>query len=190
MTQRLDGFIRTMEKVLTKNIRPDLSYVDINTYETAGGYQGLRKALTMSPAEVVEVVKKSNLRGRGGAGFPTGMKWSFVPMTSDAPRPKYIVCNADEMEPGTFKDRLLMEGDPHQLVEGMAVAGHAIQADVAYIFIRGEYLLSEERLRRAIAEAYQKNYLGKNILGSGYSLEMIVHMSGGRYMCGEETGLL
>ncbi|HEV2500068.1 MAG TPA: NADH-quinone oxidoreductase subunit NuoF [Terriglobia bacterium] len=179
-----------MEKVLTKNIRPDLSYVDLNAYEMAGGYQGLRKALVMPPADVVETVKKSGLRGRGGAGFPTGMKWSFVPMAADTPRPKYIVCNADEMEPGTFKDRLLMEGDPHQLVEGMTVAAHAIQADVAYIFIRGEYYLSEERLKQAIAEAYQKNYLGKNILGSGFNLEMIVHMSGGRYMCGEETGLL
>src|SRR5579863_4383858 len=169
MTQRLDGFIRTMEKVLTKNIRPDLSYVDINTYETAGGYQGLRKALTMSPAEVVEVVKKSNLRGRGGAGFPTGMKWSFVPMTSDAPRPKYLVANADEMEPGTFKDRLLMEGDPHQLIEGMIVAAWAIQADVAYIFLRGEYTLCAERLERALAEAYEHHYLGKRFFGSEYN---------------------
>ncbi len=179
-----------MEKVLTKNIQPGLAYVDIQAYERTGGYEGLRKALSMAPAQVTEVVKQSNLRGRGGAGFPTGMKWSFVPMTPDAPRPKYIVANADEMEPGTFKDRLLMEGDPHQLIEGMAVAGHAIQADVAYIFLRGEYILSGERLRRAIAEAYQHHYLGKDICGSGYSLDMVVHMSGGRYMCGEETGLL
>ncbi len=179
-----------MEKVLTKNIQPDLPYVDVKAYEATGGYQGLRKALGMTPAEVVEVVKQSNLRGRGGAGFPTGMKWSFVPMGADAPRPKYLVANADEMEPGTFKDRLLMEGDPHQLVEGMAVAAYAIQADVAYIFLRGEYLFSAERLRRAIAEAYENHYLGKNILGSGYSLEMYIHLSAGRYMCGEETGLL
>jgi len=179
-----------MEKVLTKNIQSDLSYVDVKAYEATGGYQGLRKALSMAPAEVVEVVKQSNLRGRGGAGFPTGLKWSFVPMGSDAPHPKYLVANADEMEPGTFKDRWLMEGDPHQLVEGMAVAAYAIQADVAYIFLRGEYLLSAERLRRAIAEAYENHYLGKNILGSGFSLEMYIHMSAGRYMCGEETGLL
>lgn len=179
-----------MEKVLTKNIRPDLSYVDAKAYEAAGGYQGLRKALGMSPAEVMDVVKKSNLRGRGGAGFPTGMKWSFVPMGSDAPRPKYLVANADEMEPGTFKDRLLMEGDPHELVEGMIVAGYAIQADVAYVFLRGEYVLSAERLRQAIAEAYANHYLGKNILNSGFSMDLHVHMSGGRYMCGEETGLL
>lgn len=179
-----------MEKVLTKNVRPDLSYVDAKSYEAAGGYEGLRKALGMTPAEVMDVVKKSNLRGRGGAGFPTGMKWSFVPMGSDAPRPKYLVANADEMEPGTFKDRLLMEGDPHELVEGMIVAGYAIQADVAYVFLRGEYVLSAERLRQAIAEAYANHYLGKNILNSGFSMDLHVHMSGGRYMCGEETGLL
>jgi NADH-quinone oxidoreductase subunit F len=142
------------------------------------------------PSAVTEEVKKSGLRGRGGAGFPTGMKWSFVPMGSDAPTPKYLVANADEMEPGTFKDRLLMEGDPHQLVEGLVIAGYAIQASTAYVFIRGEYYLSEERMRRAIVEAKEKHCLGKNILGSGYNLEMVVHMSGGRYMCGEETGLL
>lgn len=179
-----------MEKVLTKNIRPDLSYVDLKAYEQTGGYEGLRKALAMAPADVMDAVKKSNLRGRGGAGFPTGSKWSFVPMGADAPRPKYIVANADEMEPGTFKDRWLMEGDPHQLVEGMAIAAYTIQADMAYIFLRGEYILSEQRLKQAIAEAYEKHYLGKNVLGSEFSLEMVVHMSGGRYMCGEETGLL
>jgi NADH-quinone oxidoreductase subunit F len=179
-----------MEKILTKNIRPDLSYVDIRAYEASGGYQGLRKALTMSPSEIIEEVKKSNLRGRGGGGFPTGLKWSLVLKGDDAPRPKYLCANADEMEPGTFKDRLLMEGDPHQFVEGMTVASYAIEASVAYIFLRGEYVLSEERVRRAIAEAYDNHYLGKNILGSGFSLDMYVHMSAGRYMCGEETGLL
>ncbi len=136
------------------------------------------------------MVKNSNLRGRGGAGFPTGSKWSFVPMGADAPRPKYLIANADEMEPGTFKDRLLMEGDPHQLIEGMIVSSYAIQADVAYIFLRWEYRLAEKRLKKAIAEAYSGGYLGKNILGSGYSLEMRLHVSAGRYMCGEETGLL
>ncbi len=179
-----------MEKVLTKNVRPDLSYVDLKAYEASGGYQGLRKALTMAPAEIIDEVKKSNLRGRGGGGFPTGVKWSLVPMGGDALQPKYLAANADEMEPGTFKDRLLMEGDPHQLVEGMAVAAYAIEASVAYVFLRGEYQLSEERLRRAIAEAYEQHYLGKNVLGSNFSVEMFVHMSGGRYMCGEETGLL
>jgi NADH-quinone oxidoreductase subunit F len=179
-----------MEKVLTKDIPPDGSALDIKAYERAGGYQGVRKALKMTPDEVIEVVKQSNLRGRGGAGFPTGLKWSFVPRGKDAPHPKYLCANADEMEPGTFKDRLLMESTPHQLIEGMICAAYAIEADVAYIFLRGEYILSAERLRKALAEAYANNYLGKNILGSGYNLEMHLHLSGGRYMCGEETGLL
>ncbi len=179
-----------MEKVLTKDVQPDGTPLDIKAYEKAGGYQGLRKALKMTPEEVVEAVKNSGLRGRGGAGFPTGMKWSFVPRGKDAPHPKYLCANADEMEPGTFKDRLLMESTPHQLIEGMIVAAYAIEADVAYIFLRGEYILSAERLRTALAEAYANNCLGKNILGSGYSLEMHLHLSGGRYMCGEETGLL
>jgi len=179
-----------MEKVLTKDVPPDGSALDVKGYEKAGGYQGLRKALKMTPKEVVEVVKQSGLRGRGGAGFPTGLKWSFVPSGKDAPHPKYLCANADEMEPGTFKDRLLMESTPHQLIEGMVCAAYAIEADVAYIFLRGEYTLSAERLRKALAEAYANNFLGKNILGSGYNLEMHLHMSGGRYMCGEETGLL
>jgi NADH-quinone oxidoreductase subunit F len=179
-----------MEKLLTKDLQPDGSALDLKGYERAGGYQGLRKALKMTPGEIIEVVKKSNLRGRGGAGFPTGIKWSFVPRGENAPRPKYLCANADEMEPGTFKDRLLMEETPQQLIEGMIVAAYAIEADVAYIFLRGEYTLSAERLRKALAEAYGNHYLGKNILGSGYSLEMYLHLSGGRYMCGEETGLL
>jgi NADH-quinone oxidoreductase subunit F len=179
-----------METPLTKNIRPGAPPFDVAEYERAGGYQGLRKALTMTPQQVTAEVKTSNLRGRGGAGFPTGLKWSFVPLGKDAPHPKYLICNADEMEPGTFKDRLLMEADPHQVVEGVAVASYAIEADVAFIFVRGEYILSGERLTRAIAEAYEHRYLGRDILGSGYSLEMYVHMSAGRYMCGDETGLL
>ena len=144
----------------------------------------------MSPAEVQAAVKESNLRGRGGAGFPTAQKWSFVPMGDDAPRPKYLVCNADEMEPGTFKDRLLLEGDPHQLVEGIIISAYAIQADVAYVFLRWAYKLAARRMERAIAEAYRHGYLGKNILGSAYSLEMYLHVSAGRYICGEETALL
>jgi NADH-quinone oxidoreductase subunit F len=144
----------------------------------------------MTPQKVQEEVKNSGLRGRGGAGFSTGLKWSFTPMGADAPRPKYVIANADEMEPGTFKDRHLMEGNPHQLIEGLILTAYANQADIAYIFIRGEYKLSEERLTRAVAEAEAAGYLGKNILGSGYSLEMYLHVSAGRYMCGEETGLL
>jgi NADH-quinone oxidoreductase subunit F len=180
-----------MERPLTQNIRPGQEPLNLKEYEKAGGYQALRKALlNMEPGEVTDGVKKSNLRGRGGAGFPTGMKWSFVPMGDDAPRPKYVAINADEMEPGTFKDRLLLEGDPHQLIEGTIIAAYAIQADVAFIFLRWAYKLAEERLRKAIAEAYDNHYLGKNILGSGYNLELYLHVSAGRYMAGEETGLL
>jgi NADH-quinone oxidoreductase subunit F len=178
------------ERPLTSNFRPDREGVTAAAYETAGGYQGLRKALKMQPQEVTEMVKRSNLRGRGGAGFPTGMKWSFVPMGTDAPRPKYLVCNADEMEPGTFKDRALMELDPHQLIEGMIVSAYAIQADIGYIFLRGEYRCSAQRLKVALAEATKREYLGHNILGSGYSLELRLHVSAGRYICGEETALL
>lgn len=180
-----------MERPLTKNMRPGEEPLDVRGYERAGGYQAVRKALaTMAPLEVQQLVKDSNLRGRGGAGFPTGVKWSVVPMGEDAPRPRYLVANADEMEPGTFKDRLLMEGDPHQLVEGMIVAAYAIQAEVAYIFLRGEYVLATERLARAIAEAYDAGYLGRNILGHGYSLDLYLHASAGRYICGEESALL
>jgi NADH-quinone oxidoreductase subunit F len=179
-----------MEKPLTGNFRTDKEAVSLAEYERAGGYQGLRTALLMAPVDVTELVKKSNLRGRGGAGFPTGMKWSFVPMGKDAPHPKYLVANADEMEPGTFKDRALMERDPHQLIEGMIVSAYAIEADIGYIFLRGEYERSYERLARAIAEAETSHYLGHNILGSGYSLTLHLHTSAGRYICGEETALL
>jgi NADH-quinone oxidoreductase subunit F len=180
-----------MERPLTRNIRPDREPPSLKEYEQAGGYQAVRKSLhSMAPREVMELVKQSNLLGRGGAGFPTGTKWSFVPMGQDAPHPKYLIANADEMEPGTFKDRLLLEGDPHQLIEGMIVSAYAIEADVAYIFLRAEYTLAAKRLRRAIAEAYEYNYLGKNIVGADYSLELYLHISAGRYMCGEETGLL
>jgi NADH-quinone oxidoreductase subunit F len=179
-----------METPLTQNIQPGMPPPDFAGYARAGGYEGLRKALQMSQSEVITEVKDSGLRGRGGAGFPTGLKWSLAPAGKDAPHPKYLVCNADEMEPGTFKDRLLMERDPHQLVEGAIIASYAIEADVAYLFLRGEYILSAQRLQRAIDEAYANGHLGRNILGTGYSLEMYIHMSAGRYICGEETGLL
>jgi NADH-quinone oxidoreductase subunit F len=180
-----------MERPLTKNIRPGEEPLNLAEYEKVGGYQAVRKALLgMSPADVTDEVKKSSLRGRGGAGFPTGAKWSFVPMGNDAPRPKYLAVNADEMEPGTFKDRLLLEGNPHQMIEGAIASAYAIQADVAFIFLRWAYKLAAERLTRAIAEAYDSHYLGKNILGSGYNLDLYLHVSAGRYMAGEETGLL
>lgn len=181
-----------MEKVLTRNIGVDHKSTDLKAYEANGGYQGLRKAMSsMSPQDCQSVISDSNLRGRGGAGFPTGMKWSFVPADDKCtPGHKYLVCNADEMEPGTFKDRLLMECDPHQLIEGMILAAYTIGADISYIFIRGEYLLAIERLRDALQECYAAGLLGDNILGSGYSLNMYVHPSAGRYICGEETALI
>jgi NADH-quinone oxidoreductase subunit F len=180
-----------METPLTKNIKPGQPPLDLAGYQRAGGYEAARKALrTMTPQDVQTVVKDSNLRGRGGAGFPTGQKWSFVPMGDNAPHPKYLIANCDEMEPGTFKDRLLIEGDPHQLIEGMIISAYAIQADVAYVFLRGEYTLSAARLRAAIVEAYQAGFLGKGIFGSDYNLEFYLHTSVGRYMCGEETALM
>ncbi len=181
----------TLTKPLTGRIRPDLDYVDLREYERFGGYQALRRALSgMPPVEVQNEVKDSDLRGRGGAGFPTGLKWSLVPMGKDAPRPKYIVCNGDEMEPGTFKDRVILERDPHQLIEGILLAAYAIEGDAGYVFLRGEYKLGAERIRRAIAEARDAGYVGKNILGSGFNCDLHLHTSAGRYMCGEETGLL
>jgi len=180
-----------MERPLTEAIRSDGVPLDVQAYERAGGYQALKKALReLAPTEVTQWVKDGNLRGRGGAGFPTGVKWAAVPMGPDARRPKYVVCNADEMEPGSFKDRVLLEGNPHLLVEGMALAAYAIDAEVAYVFVRWEYRRSAEAVRAAIAEAYRRGYLGKNILGSAFSLDMHVHASAGRYICGEETALL
>jgi NADH-quinone oxidoreductase subunit F len=160
------------------------------TYESLEGYAAVRKVVQkMSPVDVQKLVKDANLRGRGGAGFPTGVKWSLIPMGADA-GVKYLVCNADEMEPGTFKDRLLMEKLPHQLVESMIVAGYAIQATRAYIFLRGEYILAAERLNDAIKQAKAAGYLGDNILGSGWSMDLYVHTGAGRYICGEETALI
>ncbi|MEH6569672.1 MAG: NADH-quinone oxidoreductase subunit NuoF [Halioglobus sp.] len=181
----------TLDKPLTRNVHADRRPTDLAAYEANGGYQGLRSAMgKLSPADCLQIIKDSNLRGRGGAGFPTGMKWSFVPMDGATPGHKYLICNADEMEPGTFKDRLLLECDPHQLIEGMILSAYTIQADIAYIFIRSEYLLASKLLREAIADCYAKGYLGKNILGSDYSLDMHVHASAGRYICGEETALI
>ncbi|MEO8626792.1 MAG: NADH-quinone oxidoreductase subunit F, partial [Betaproteobacteria bacterium] len=177
----MSGADRT-ETPLMQNIRPNGEPSDMTQYEKAGGYGALRKALGMSPADIVAAVKDSKLRGRGGAGFPTAQKWSFVPMDDDAPHPKYLVCNADEMEPGTFKDRLLLEGDPHQLLEGMIISAWAVQADIAYVFLRWAYKLAGRRIERAIAEAYARGYLGANILGSGWGLELHLHVSAGRYM--------
>ena len=164
----------------------------IHTYEVYrknGGYRSVEKALkTMSPEAVVEEVKKSGLRGRGGAGFPTGMKWSFLAKPEGVPR--YLVCNADESEPGTFKDRYLMEKIPHLLIEGMITSSYALGANTSYIYIRGEYSWILFILEKAIAEAYSAGWLGKNILGSGYDLDLFVNIGAGAYICGEETALL
>jgi NADH-quinone oxidoreductase subunit F len=172
-----------------------LEHIDvpgINTYEVyrqKGGYTSVEKALkSMTPETIVEEVKKSGLRGRGGAGFPAGMKWSFLAKPDGVPR--HLLCNADESEPGTFKDRYLMEKIPHLLIEGMIVSSFALGANVSYIYIRGEYMWVSFILERAIAEAKANGFLGKNILGSGYDLELYVQVGGGAYICGEETALI
>ncbi len=158
-------------------------------YRKHGGYRSVEKALkTMSPEQVVEEVQKSGLRGRGGAGFPTGMKWSFLAKPEGVPR--YLLCNADESEPGTFKDRYLMEKIPHLLVEGMITSSYALGANLSFIYIRGEYMWILEILEKAIAEAYANGFLGKNILGSGFDLDLRVAPGGGAYICGEETALI
>jgi NADH-quinone oxidoreductase subunit F len=180
-----------MDRPLTKNMRKGEPPLDLHGYMKNGGYQALSKALRdMAPQDIIQIIKASNLKGRGGAGFPTGLKWSVVPMGEKTLHPKYLIVNADEMEPGTFKDRLLLEGDPHQLIEGTIISAYAVQATIAYIFLRWAYKHAAINLKQAIDEAYQAGYLGKNILGSGYDLDIYLHISAGRYMCGEETGLL
>jgi NADH-quinone oxidoreductase subunit F len=161
----------------------------IDVYLQNGGYQALEKALKqMTPESIIDEVKKSSLRGRGGAGFPTGMKWSFVP--KDSPKPKYVICNADESEPGSCKDRPLMEMDPHQLIEGIIIAGRAIDAHRGFIYIRGEYRYVLDIVDAAIAEAYARGYLGNNILGSGFDFDLLIHTGAGAYECGEESALM
>lgn len=179
------------DKPLTKNIRPDRAFATLADYESTGGYQGLRKAIAeLQPKEVQQRVKDAGLRGRGGAGFATGLKWSLVPMDADTPQTRYLIANADEMEPGTFKDRWLLEQDPHQLIEGMIIAAYAIQANKAFIFQRGEYRLAARRLEHALSEAAAKGYLGEHILNSDFSLQIVLHTGAGRYICGDETALL
>ncbi len=176
--------------VLTANWGEERSWT-LEAYEARGGYGALRAALTKTPAEIVEQVKESGLRGRGGAGFPTGMKWGFLPPYDEAnPIPRYLVVNADESEPGTCKDIPLMMASPHTLVEGVIISSYAIRANTAFIYVRGEVLHVIRRLQRAVQEAYLAGHLGKNIHGSGYDLELIVHAGAGAYICGEETALL
>lgn len=178
-----------MEKPLTATVQSDFTPLDVTGYERAGGYQALRKALAMAPETIVDEVKRSKLRGRGGGGFQTGRKWEVVPQGPDAPRQRYLIVNADEMEPGSFKDRLLLESTPHQMIEAVIISAFAVQIPTAYIFVRGEYVLAFERLARAVAEAEARGYLGTDILGSGFSLSIHVHASGGRYICGEASAL-
>jgi NADH-quinone oxidoreductase subunit F len=177
-----------MEQVLFKYINEPEQY-RLDNYVKNGGYKALARVLKeMKPDELIEEIKKSGVRGRGGAGFPAGVKWSFVP--KDPSRPKYLCCNADESEPGTCKDRVLMERDPHMVVEGIIIASYAIQAHHAFVYVRGEFVYPAFRMEEAVKEAYAGGYLGKNILGSGFDLDIIVHTGGGAYICGEETALL
>ena len=178
------------EKVLLARVGRENSR-SMTTYVADGGYKALKTVLTggWTPEKLTDEVKKSGLRGRGGAGFPTGVKWGFVPKDTKG-KPVYLLCNADESEPGTFKDRLLMEEDPHQVLEGMILSSYAIKCRHAYIYIRGEFYLGARILEGAIAEAYREGYLGENILKSGYSLDLTLHRGAGAYICGEETGLI
>ncbi len=176
------------ESVLTKYVAEQQGF-SLDAYvRDQRGYEGLRKALTQAPNDIIEQVKASGLRGRGGAGFPTGLKWQFV--LKDTPKPKYICCNADESEPGTFKDHVLMERNPHLLIEGCAIACYAIGAKVAYIYIRGEFLHVQQVLEAEIAKAYKAGLLGKNILGTGFDCDVYVHRGAGAYEAGEETALI
>lgn len=179
-----------MEPILTRNISRGEGTTYIDAYEASGGYQALRKALKMSPGELVKLVSDAKLRGRGGAGFPTGFKWSVMPSVDQSAHPRYLAVNFDEMEPGTFKDRFLVEGDPHQLIEGVLIAAFACQADVVYIFVRDEYRRAQGILERALAEAEQRGHFSRKASGSGCCVDVHLHVSAGRYMCGEETGLL
>lgn len=183
----LQKYYKKMSLILTNRFKIKDSHT-IKVYEETGGYTSIKKIFATKPDDVIEEVKNSGLRGRGGAGFPAGLKWSFIP--KDSEKPKYLCVNADESEPGTFKDRYLMEEDPHQLIEGIIICCYAIKSHTAYIYIRGEFDLSYRRIQTAVDEAYQKGYLGKNIFGKGYDLEVVIHRGAGAYICGEETALL
>lgn len=175
-------------RIVFKNVDREGWDTSLAMYETEGGYDQLKKAVGMEPGAITDEVKKAGLRGRGGAGFPAGVKWGFLPQNND--KPVYLICNADESEPGTFKDRYIIHQDPHQLIEGMAIACFAVGANLAYIYIREEFPEGAQTLEKAIEEAHEKGYLGKNVLGSGFDLEIYVHRGAGAYICGEETGLI
>jgi len=175
-------------RLVFKNIGREDWTIDIDCYLRNGGYEQLKQALAMSPTEIVDKVKNSGLRGRGGAGFPCGVKWSFI--KPDEKKPVYLICNADESEPGTFKDRYIIHEDPHQLLEGILISCFALNARTAYIYVRGEFREGAKILERAIEEAREHNFLGRNILGSGFDVEVYIHRGAGAYICGEETGLI
>ena len=174
-------------RIVTRNIGV-IDPKNMDEYIARDGYFALNKALQMKPEEVIKEVKESGLKGRGGAGFPTGLKWELTAKVNADQ--KYVVCNADEGEPGTFKDRLIMEGDPHSVIEAMVIAGYSVGATKGYIYIRGEYYNSVENLRKAIKDAYEYGFLGEDILGSGFNFDLTVRLGAGAYVCGEETALL
>ena len=184
ITSRAD---ERFEVMMYKYVGVDKAWT-LSFYEEHGGYEAAKKALGMEPGDVVDEVKNAGLRGRGGAGFPTGVKWSFMPPVDD--RQRFIVCNADESEPGSCKDRYVMEDDPHQLIEGMIIAGYAIGATRGVLYIRGEYHLAYERLTNAMKEAHEAGYLGENIFGKDFNFEIVLHRGAGAYICGEETALM
>jgi NADH-quinone oxidoreductase subunit F len=175
-------------RLIFKNVDRAGWDTSIDTYIKDGGYEDLKKAFAMAPKDITEEVKKSGLRGRGGAGFPTGMKWTFIPPNNT--KPVYLICNGDESEPGTFKDRYILHQDPHQLIEGMVISCFAVGAHTAYIYLREEFPEAAIIVEKAIEDARAKNFIGKNILGSGFDLEIYVHRGAGAYICGEETGLI
>lgn len=180
-----------MERPLTQYIQANKPPMNFSEYEKVGGYKALHKAFKeMKPQEVQKLVLDSTLKGRGGAGFSTGTKWGLIPMGENAPAEKYFICNADEMEPGTFKDRLLLEGNPHQLIEGIIISAYAIQANKGFIFLRWAYKKAADVILKSISEAYRAGYIGNNILGTGFNFDIYLHRSVGRYICGEETALL
>jgi NADH-quinone oxidoreductase subunit F len=177
------------EPVLVTTARwSEPSPVSMDRYLETGGYEGLRKALAMNPEDVIEEVKRSGLRGRGGAGFPTGTKWSFIPQGTG--KPVYVVCNADESEPGTFNNRELMERDPHQLIEGIIICSYAVRCHTAFVYCRGEFVWPGTVVGRAVQEAYDRGYLGPDVMESGFALDIVLHRGSGAYICGEETALL
>ena len=177
----------SFEPVLTQHIHAEGCHT-LAFYRNVGGYKALEKVISMGPDEVIDTVKASNLRGRGGAGFPAGVKWGFIPKESG--NPTYLINNADESEPGTFKDRLLINKTPHQMLEGMIIASYAISCNLAFIYIRGEFYSETKLLEEVLAEAYDANLFGKGILGSDYDLDVVIHRGAGAYICGEETGLI